>query len=148
MKMGAIVAQVDRVQQDRIYEFGRSLGVAFQLQDDFLDAFGDPEVFGKQVGGDILSSKKTFLYISAMTKGTLEQQQALLDYFGNQNIESSEKVKQVKTLFEATGATQAIQESIKEHTQRAFAQLDKAHLSDQAKAYLSDFGKALMNRNV
>jgi geranylgeranyl diphosphate synthase type II len=148
MKMGAIVAQVDRVQQDLIYEFGRSLGVAFQLQDDFLDAFGDPEVFGKQVGGDILSSKKTFLYISAMTKGTLEQQQALLDYFGNQNIESSEKVKQVKTLFEATGATQAIQESIKEHTQRAFAQLDQAHLSDQAKAYLSDFGKALMNRNV
>ena len=76
-----------------------SLGVAFQLQDDFLDAFGYPEVFGKQVGGDILSSKKTFLYISAMTKGTREQQQALLDYFGNQNIESSEKVKQVKEHF-------------------------------------------------
>ena len=147
MKMGAIVAQVNETEQDLIYEFGRSLGVAFQLQDDFLDAFGNPEVFGKQVGGDILSSKKTFLYISAMTQGTIEQRQALLDFFGNQNIAADEKIKQVKLLFEATGATQAIQESIKEHTERAFRRLDQADLSAQAKAYLSDFGKALMNRN-
>jgi geranylgeranyl diphosphate synthase type II len=82
-----------------------------------------------------------------MTKGTLEQRQALLGYFGDQNIQADEKVRQVKSLFEATGATQAIQESIKEYTERAFAQLDQADLSDQAKAYLSDFGKALMNRN-
>ena len=147
MKMGAIVAGVNQKEQDLIYEFGRSLGLAFQLQDDFLDAFGDPEVFGKQVGGDILSSKKTFLYISAMTKGTPEQRQALLDYFGDQNIQADEKVMQVKSLFEATEATQAIHESIKEHTERAFAQLDQADLSDRAKAYLSDFGKVLMNRN-
>ena len=94
-----------------------------------------------------MSSKKTFLYISAMTQGTIEQRQALLDFFGNQNIAAEEKIKQVKLLFEATGATQAIQEPIREHTERAFRQLDQADLSAQAKAYLSDFGKALMNRN-
>lgn len=147
MKMGAIVAQVDPRQQDLIYEFGRSLGVAFQLQDDYLDAFGDPKVFGKQVGGDILSGKKTYLYISAFEKASAQQQESLLTLYAQKEIEADEKVRQVKALFEETGATQAIQKAIEEHTLHAFAQLDQADLSKEAKAHLADFGRALMNRN-
>ena len=147
MKMGAIVAQANHRQQDLIYEFGRSLGVAFQLQDDYLDAFGDPEVFGKQLGGDILSGKKTFLYISALENGTDEQRQHLLDLYSDTALNEAQKVESVKALFEETGATQAIQESIKQHTEHAFSQLELTDLSLQAKAHLADFGKALMNRS-
>ena len=66
MKMGAIVANASEEDQNSIYEFGRNLGIAFQLQDDYLDAFGDPETFGKQVGGDIIENKKTYLYLKAL----------------------------------------------------------------------------------
>ncbi|MCL4165974.1 UNVERIFIED_CONTAM: hypothetical protein GTU68_038733, partial [Idotea baltica] len=65
MKMGAIVANASEADQNSIYEFGRHLGIAFQLQDDYLDAFGDPKTFGKQVGGDIIENKKTYLYLKA-----------------------------------------------------------------------------------
>ena len=68
LKMGAIVAETTKTNCDRIYEFGRDLGIAFQLQDDYLDAFGDPKTFGKQVGGDIIENKKTFLYLTALEK--------------------------------------------------------------------------------
>ncbi len=146
MKMGAIVAQADPAKQDLIYEFGRNLGLAFQLQDDYLDAFGDPKVFGKQLGGDILSGKKTYLYISAKEQGTAQQCQNLLDLFEQQDLEPKEKVKQVKILFEATGATTAIQKAIQKYTDLAFAQLDQTDLSDKAKGYMTNFGRALMNR--
>src|SRR5690606_16859238 len=66
MKMGAIVAQAKEEDQDIIYEFGKNLGIAFQLQDDYLDVFGDPKTFGKQVGGDIIENKKTYLYLKAV----------------------------------------------------------------------------------
>ncbi len=148
IKMGAIVAQADHTQQDLIYEFGRSLGVAFQLQDDYLDAFGDPKVFGKQVGGDIISGKKTYLYITALERGDAHQRASLLSLYSDKEIKADEKVNQVKSLFEATGATGAIQESIQKHTQHAFDQLYQTNLSDPAKAHLADFGRVLMSRNV
>jgi len=66
MKMGAIIANTSEENQDLVYEFGRNLGIAFQLQDDYLDAFGDPKTFGKQVGGDIIENKKTFLFLKAL----------------------------------------------------------------------------------
>jgi geranylgeranyl diphosphate synthase type II len=148
MKMGAIVAGVDAVQQDLIYEFGRSLGVAFQLQDDYLDAFGDPEVFGKQLGGDILSGKKTYLYITALENADTNQRATLLALYEDGAMQADQKVNQVKALFEATGATQAIQKAIKQQTHHGFSQLQQADLSEQAKAHLADFGRALMSRNV
>jgi geranylgeranyl diphosphate synthase type II len=116
------------------------------LQDDYLDAFGDPKVFGKQLGGDILSGKKTYLFISAKEQGTTQQCQKLLDLFEQQDLEPKEKVKQVKILFEATGATTVIQKAIQKYTDLAFAQLNQTDLSDQAKAYMTNFGRALMNR--
>ena len=77
MKMGAIIADKPDDVQDMIYDFGRNLGIAFQLQDDYLDAFGDPESFGKQLGGDIIENKKTYLYLKALEMGSVEQAQEL-----------------------------------------------------------------------
>ena len=73
MKMGAIIANASTEDQDRCYEFGRNLGIAFQLQDDYLDAFGNPETFGKQVGGDIIENKKTYLFLKAIENGSPER---------------------------------------------------------------------------
>ena len=148
MKMGAIVAQVNDQQQELIYEFGRSLGVAFQLQDDYLDAFGDPKIFGKQIGGDILSGKKTFLYLSTLEQADADQREALLSLFDDAQMDSEQKVDQVKVLYQATGATKAIEQSIKKHTEHAFNQLEQTDLSHEAKAHLANFGRALMSRKV
>ena len=80
MKMGAIVAEASESDKDKIYQFGRNLGIAFQLQDDYLDVFGNPETFGKQVGGDIISNKKTFLYLMATGQGSKAQTEDM-EYF-------------------------------------------------------------------
>src|SRR5690606_17810059 len=81
LEMGAIVAETSDKNRQDIYDFGRYLGIAFQLQDDYLDAFGDAETFGKQVGGDILENKKTFLYLKAMIKGNEIERKELAKWF-------------------------------------------------------------------
>jgi geranylgeranyl diphosphate synthase type II len=96
LKMGAILGGAGERNQDLLYEFGRKLGLAFQVQDDYLDAFGDPEKFGKQVGGDIKSNKKTFLMIHALETASAEQKKQLIDLI---NGNDDEKVKQVLSLF-------------------------------------------------
>jgi geranylgeranyl diphosphate synthase, type II len=96
LKMGAILGGAGERNQDLLYEFGRKLGLAFQVQDDYLDAFGDPEKFGKQVGGDIKSNKKTFLLIRALETASAEQKKKLLELIeGNE----SGKVEKVVCLF-------------------------------------------------
>ena len=148
MKMGAIVAGAPSDAQQRIYDFGLSLGMAFQLQDDYLDAFGDPETFGKQVGGDIISGKKTYLYLSALAAASVEQRSALLKLYQNQNLEDATKVSQALDLFQATGAPAKIQTAIQDYTMEAFRQLDAIDMDQRHKEQLRDFGTALMDRKV
>lgn len=148
LKMGAVIAETSETNKTGIYEFGRKLGVAFQLQDDYLDAFGDPERFGKQVGGDILAHKKTYLYLAALELGSSTQKEALLRWFNTPEDKSDTKVHAVKELFEATGASQAIQQQIENYTQEAFAVLSEIDLSSDKKEQLKQFGVWLMNRKV
>jgi geranylgeranyl diphosphate synthase type II len=96
LKMGAILGGAGERNQNLVYEFGRKLGLAFQVQDDYLDAFGDPDKFGKQVGGDILSNKKTFLLIHALEAAPPAQQKELKKLLQNN---SEDKVQKVLELF-------------------------------------------------
>lgn len=148
MKMGAIVAQTSAENGDLIYDFGLNLGLAFQLQDDYLDAFGDPATFGKQVGGDIIENKKTYLYLKAIEFASSEERKQLLQLFSVSLEDNSSKIEEVKTLFNATGASKATQQAIQDYTLRAFATLDKMNISSDKKAMLKAFGENLMNRNV
>ncbi len=149
MKMGAMVAGADEDSQNGIYEFGRNLGIAFQLQDDYLDAFGNPETFGKQVGGDIIANKKTYLYIMALEKGNEQRCAELRKLFENTtDTPSDQKVARVKELFLATGASSAIQGAIEEYTQKAFLSLSHVHLGHDKKEKLRNLGASLMNRSV
>lgn len=148
MKMGAIVAKTTIENQNLIYEFGRNLGIAFQLQDDYLDAFGDPKTFGKQVGGDIIENKKTFLYLNSLEKGTQEQQKQLLDLFSIQPKDPSSKIEAIKTIFTESGAVINAKSEIQNYTDKAFVALDSIKASEARKEVLVAFGKNLMNRSV
>ena len=148
MKMGAIIAEKPEDVQDLIYDFGKNLGIAFQLQDDYLDAFGDPESFGKQVGGDIIENKKTYLYLKALEMGTLTQVQELEHLYSIKPKEATDKISTVKELFEETGAVSRTIEEIKSYTDMAVLTLEMLDLEPGKKDLLRQFGTALMNREV
>ncbi|NUY80410.1 polyprenyl synthetase family protein [Flavobacterium sp. MAH-1] len=146
LKMGAIVAKASENDQNLIYDFGRNLGIAFQLQDDYLDAFGDPATFGKQVGGDIIENKKTYLYLKALAfADEKEQLQHLYSISPNDN---TDKIDSVKRIFDDSGASEATREAIREYTFKAFGTLAKLTISEDKKFILRNFGENLMNRNV
>ncbi|VXB17859.1 Octaprenyl-diphosphate synthase [Flavobacterium sp. 9R] len=148
MKMGAIIAKTSKTNAKLIYEFGLNLGIAFQLQDDYLDAFGDPATFGKQVGGDIIENKKTFLFLKAMEFSNATLQARLLYLFTEYADNVEAKIEEVKQIFNESGASQATQDAIKEYTQNAFATLDKMNIDADKKALLQSFGENLMQRKV
>ncbi|HQW69732.1 MAG TPA: polyprenyl synthetase family protein [Flavobacterium sp.] len=148
MKMGAIVAETLEENKNLIYDFGLNLGIAFQLQDDYLDAFGNPETFGKQVGGDIIENKKTYLYLKALEFGNSEEKEQLLHLFSIQPNDNTDKISSVKDIFNQTGASQATQKAIQDYTFFAFETLEKMNISNDKKMILKAFGEKLMNRNV
>jgi geranylgeranyl diphosphate synthase type II len=148
MKMGAIIAKTSKTNAKLIYEFGLNLGIAFQLQDDYLDAFGDLATFGKQVGGDIIENKKTFLFLKAMEFSNATLQARLLYLFTEYTDNVEAKIEEVKQIFNESGASQATQDAIKEFTQNAFDTLDKMNIDADKKALLQSFGENLMQRKV
>ncbi|MGF1559921.1 MAG: polyprenyl synthetase family protein [Flavobacteriaceae bacterium] len=148
LKMGGIVAGASLKEQNSIYEFGRNLGIAFQLQDDYLDAFGDPKTFGKQVGGDIIENKKTFLFIRAMDLATSDQKKELQNLYSIHPRNPLDKIKSVKNVFVDSGATKELQLEIEYYTERAFEVLNSLALSDTKKGLLRKFGEGLMKRKV
>ena len=148
MKMGAIVAETSEENANLIYDFGLNLGIAFQLQDDYLDAFGNPETFGKQVGGDIIENKKTYLYLKAIEFATEENKQQLLHLFSSQPSENTAKIEEVKAIFNNSGASEATKKAIHEYTFKAFETLEKLDIENEKKAILKAFGENLMGRNV
>ena len=148
MKMGAIVAETSAENANSIYDFGLNLGIAFQLQDDYLDAFGNPETFGKQVGGDIIENKKTYLYLKAIEFASANEKEQLLHLFSIQPSDSTDKINSVKEIFNQTGASEATQKAIQNYTFKAFETLEKMNIGTDKKAILKTFGEKLMSRNV
>ena len=148
MKMGAIIANASKEDQNKIYEFGKNLGIAFQLQDDYLDAFGDPKTFGKQVGGDIIENKKTYLYLKAIELSKLNKCKELMQLFSTTPDDNSEKIATAKKIFEKSGSADATKKAIEAYTKLAFNGLDSLSISKDKKALLKAFGTKLMNRTV
>ncbi len=148
MKMGAIVAETTEENKNLIYDFGLNLGLAFQLQDDYLDAFGNPETFGKQVGGDIIENKKTYLYLKAMEFASVNEKEQLLHLFSFQSTDNTDKINSVKGIFNQTGASAATQKAIENFTFKALETLAKMNIGNDKKAILKAFAENLMSRNV
>jgi geranylgeranyl diphosphate synthase type II len=148
MKMGAIIANTSSENANLIYDFGLHLGLAFQLQDDYLDAFGDPETFGKQVGGDIIENKKTYLYLKALEFSSQENATQLQSLFATQLDDNKGKIETAKAIFNQSGASKATQEAIEMYTFKAFETLEKMTISEEKKNILKTFGENLMGRTV
>ena len=148
MKMGAIVAETSEENGNAIYDFGLNLGIAFQLQDDYLDAFGNPETFGKQVGGDIIENKKTYLYLKALEFASDNEKEQLLHLFSIQPTDNTDKINSVKEIFNQTGASEATHKAIQQYTFKALETLEKMNVANDKKDILKTFAENLMNRNV
>lgn len=148
LQMGAMIGGLNREESQSFYDFGIELGLAFQLQDDYLDAFGDPLTFGKQVGGDIIENKKTLLYLLTLEKGDTVQQAELEELFSSQPENPTDKIATVKALFKATEADLAIQQLMARYTDKALLSVEKFAISKENKALFKQFARALMERKL
>lgn len=148
LKMGAIVAGADEKDTEAMYRFGKNLGIAFQLQDDYLDVFGRPEVFGKQLGGDIRENKKTFLLLQAMALGSTAQREALAHWYSVEPTDFEAKVRAVSRLFMESGAVAETQKELARYTAQAFEALDAIAMDDGKKAAFKALGESLITRVV
>ncbi len=148
LKMGAVIAGASEQDATKIYDFGLNLGIAFQLQDDYLDAFGDPETFGKQVGGDIIENKKTYLYIQALANASERQKNELVAWYAKNLESNAEKISSVKQIFTSSGAAEMTKKEIKSYTEKAFAVLGEINLEASKMLVLRKFGEDLMVRKV
>ena len=148
MKMGAIVAGASIKDQNDIYEFGKNLGLAFQIQDDLLDTFGEEEKFGKKIGGDILENKKTLLFIRAKQLLGPDENNKLIKLYSSKLANDENKIKEVRGLFEKYNIPYIITLEIEKFTNKSFKMLDDLKISDKKKEFLRDFGNSLMKRNI
>ena len=143
LKMGAILGGAGERNQDLLYEFGRKLGLAFQVQDDYLDAFGDPEKFGKQVGGDIKSNKKTFLLIHALETASTEQKEQLVALM---NGNSEHKVERVLHIFKECKVGEWANELKNKFIEEAFSHLEDVAVLSKRKEPLKQLALFLTQR--
>ncbi|MBT4881117.1 MAG: polyprenyl synthetase family protein [Flavobacteriales bacterium] len=143
LQIGGITAGAFTQEQEHLYEFGRNMGIAFQLKDDLLDAFGNPETFGKQVGGDIMANKKTYLYLKALALANKNQHFDLVQYFST-NDASEAKVEAVKSIFTNLDIHHLTTELMKEYHKKAMLHLDA--IESDNKAPLLDFSALLLDR--
>ena len=148
LKMGAIVAETNDENANLIYDFGLNLGLAFQLQDDYLDTFGDPETFGKQIAGDIIENKKTYLYLKCLEVANKQDEEKLKLFYNQKLEENSIKIAEVTRIFEVNDIPVLIKEQIACYTDKAFETLLKMDISEKSKENLKNFGLWLMNRKV
>lgn len=148
MKIGALIAQTSQENCDLIYEFGLNIGLAFQLQDDYLDLFGDTLTFGRRLGGDIISNKKTYLYFKALEITSESEKELLKDLYAVRLEDNTNKIKTITDLFLKSGVAKATQESIKKYTNKASKILDKINIEEDNKKLLRDFAESLIGRRV
>ena len=146
LKIGALAGGANADQAEHLYQFGLNLGIAFQLHDDILDVFGEPEKVGKQPGGDIIANKKTFLYLKSLELADTESREELIDWYSGPTYDVNEKVPKVKSLFEKAGVLpQAEAEKTRYYT-IAIGHLEALDGVDTSA--LKDFAEALMEREL
>lgn len=146
LKIGALIGGADKKDATLLSDFGENLGIAFQLQDDILDVYGDPEKFGKQVGGDIISNKKTYLLIKALELAEGETAELLTHILENKEFINEDKVKAVTAIYNSLDIRQYAEAEMQAYADKAFLALDSINLPVDHKQYLRNFADGLMVR--
>jgi geranylgeranyl diphosphate synthase type II len=146
LKIGAILGGASEKDSEDLYEFGRNLGIAFQLQDDLLDTFGDPDIIGKKVGTDIVDNKKTFLMIQALDQASPSQKEELSGWLNRKEFDMEEKVQAVVSIFNKLKIKETTVKRISDFYNAAISNLDHLNRSEEKKTELYNFASFLMNR--
>lgn len=146
LKIGAILADASDTDADNLYKFGEQIGLAFQLQDDYLDVYGDPAVFGKEIGGDITSNKKTYMLINAFNYANEEQRKELQAWVSATDFDRKEKVAAVTRLYNEIGIDQMAQDKIAYYFEQSGKYLDAVNVSEERKEELRKYAQKMMKR--
>ncbi|MCW3806404.1 polyprenyl synthetase family protein [Plebeiibacterium marinum] len=147
LKMGALLANADEKDAQLIYDFGINIGIAFQLQDDYLDTFGDQKSFGKKIGGDIIANKKTFLLITTLNNATLEDQTTLKSWIKADNFSEDEKINAVKSIYTKNLVDESSQKLMDKYYNNAMENIAQINGNKVIKSELIHFATKLMKRN-
>ena len=146
LKMGAVVAGASDADANALYAFGEKVGLAFQLQDDLLDVYGDPKVFGKAIGGDITSNKKTFMLINAFNRADAGTRAELERWTTATEFDPAEKIAAVTEIYNRLGIDKLAEQRIKEYFEQSRQHLYELSVSDDRKAVLREYTERMMNR--
>lgn len=147
LKIGALLGNAQTETAHNLYEFGRLIGIAFQLQDDLLDAFADQEAFGKKIGGDILENKKTFLLLTLLEQATEHDQKTLQEWMAKTDYDPEEKIKTVKSLYLHYDIKSLTERKIKQYFNSSIAELERIDLPEEKKTTLYEFSEMLFRRS-
>ena len=145
-KMGAIIGGADKNIADSLYNFAYKLGLAFQIKDDLLDSFGDSAIFGKNIGGDIMSNKKTWLLAESMKRATGQEKSELEMLLKSKDMKKEEKVPAMQSLYTRLGVKDDATIAVENLHNEAWSNLEKVKLSKRQLDQLSDFANSLLNR--
>lgn len=145
-KIGALLGGASEADAETLYRFAEKVGLAFQLQDDYLDVYGDPAVFGKNIGGDILCGKKTFLLIGALTKASAEKRLEILNLINDKTLEPQTKIKMVTDIYDVLDVPSLCQENIETLYAEARRLWESLSLSEERKSALWDFAVSMLKR--
>jgi geranylgeranyl diphosphate synthase type II len=146
LKIGALIGNAKEEDAEAIYRFGENLGLAFQLQDDILDVYGDPDKFGKQVGGDIISNKKTFLLIKAIELAEDLDKEELTYWLNEENAQPEVKVNAVTEIYNRIGVRQLAEHQMNTFAEKALSALEKIQADSEKKKALRVFAEQLLIR--
>lgn len=146
LEMGAVLAQANEVDARNIYEFGEHLGIAFQIQDDLLDAYGDPDKFGKLVGGDIIANKKTYLLVAALQEANSKQHEKINLLLNGSEVNDEQKIKSMLTLYDELNIREKTQEEMNKHFKIAMHKLNLIAVEENKKTELKLLAEHLLIR--
>lgn len=146
LKIGAVTGGASPADTQELYDFGRKLGIAFQLQDDYLDLYGNPDKFGKQIGGDILANKKTYLLVTAFELAGDRELSMLREWIRPGTFDPEEKVNAVREIVDGLGIPEKITEDTARLTGQAFTHLERVAVEPERKEVLRDFAEWLLLR--
>jgi geranylgeranyl diphosphate synthase, type II len=146
LKAGALLANANDQLADQLYEFGINLGLAFQLQDDLLDSFGNQQYFGKKIGGDILANKKTFLSIKALENAIGSQKTELLGWLNKKEFKSSEKIEGVLKIYNQLNIKELTEQKIESYFQKCKTVFQQISIEESRKKHLQEISNNMLNR--
>ena len=146
LKMGAILADASDEDAENLYKFGEQIGLAFQLQDDLLDSYGD-ERLGKAIGGDILEGKKTYLMVMALSKASAAEHRILASTYSDPTLSDQQKIARVREVFDKLGVARLTEQQINHRFERALNTLDTLSVQSEGTARLREYAGSLIGRN-